>query len=98
MTILTGSAAPQFVNVTAVVKADQSNIVAAVSPNPVPAGEGVLIYGRLKGPNSGERTIRLYHHLVGSGRGYARIGTTTTDPLDSGTVSGTPSRMISLLP
>src|SRR5262249_46207928 len=35
VTILNGSAAPQFLNVTATVKVDQSNISAVVSPNPV---------------------------------------------------------------
>ena len=51
----------------------------AATPNPVIAGEGVLIYGQLKGPNSGGQTIRLYHHVVGSGQGYTPVGTTTTD-------------------
>jgi hypothetical protein len=35
VTILTGSAAPQFINVTATVKVDQSNVTASVSPSPV---------------------------------------------------------------
>lgn len=48
------------------------------APDPVLAGGGVLIYGQLNGsPNAGQ-TIILYHHIAGSGRGYTRIGTTTT--------------------
>jgi hypothetical protein len=55
------------------------HLTIAATPNPVPAGEGVLIYGRLEGPNNAGQTIVLYHHLVGSGLGYTRVGTTTTD-------------------
>jgi len=48
-------------------------------PNPINAGEGVLIYGELNaGPVAGQ-TIILYHHLAGSGRGYTKVGQTTTD-------------------
>jgi hypothetical protein len=47
-------------------------------PNPIIAGEGVLIYGRLQGPGAGGQTIRLFHHLAGGRRGYSLIGTTTT--------------------
>jgi hypothetical protein len=56
------------------------HLTIAASPNPVSAGEGVLIYGRLLGADSAGQTIRLYHHLVGSGRGYSLVGTTTTNP------------------
>jgi hypothetical protein len=35
VTILAGAAAPQYINVTAVVTIDQSNVTAAVTPNPV---------------------------------------------------------------
>jgi hypothetical protein len=35
VSILSGSAAPQFVNVTATVKMDQSSVTASISPNPV---------------------------------------------------------------
>ena len=49
-------------------------------PNPLPvAGDGVFIYGYLHaGPVGGQRIV-LYHHLAGSGRGYTRVGVTTTD-------------------
>jgi hypothetical protein len=32
-------------------------------PNSIIAGEGVLIYGRLRGPGHGDQVIRLYHRL-----------------------------------
>jgi len=51
----------------------------AASPNPIIAGEGVLIYGQLKGPDNAGQLVRLYHHVADSGRGYTLIGTTTTD-------------------
>jgi hypothetical protein len=55
------------------------HLTIAASPNPVLAGEGVIIYGRLLGQDSGGQTIRLYHHLNGSGNGYSLVGSTTTD-------------------
>ncbi len=48
-------------------------------PNPIDAGEGVLIYGHLNVPPVGGQTIVLYHHLAGSGLGYTHVGQTTTD-------------------
>jgi hypothetical protein len=55
------------------------HLTIAAVPNPILAGEGVLIYGRLLGEDSAGQTIRLYHRLDGSGRGYSLIGGTTTD-------------------
>jgi hypothetical protein len=55
------------------------HLTIAAAPNPVAAGEGVLIYGRLEGSEVGGQTIQLYHHLIGSGRGFTLVGTTTTD-------------------
>lgn len=48
-------------------------------PNPIDAGEGVFIYGHLNVVPVGGQTIILYHHLAGSGRGYTKVGRTTTD-------------------
>ena len=48
-------------------------------PNPIDAGEGVFIYGHLNLGPVARQTIVLYHHLAGSGRGYTRVGVTTTD-------------------
>lgn len=48
------------------------------APNPVLAGQGVLIYGQLNvAPISGQ-TVILYHHVADSNRGYTRVGQTTT--------------------
>jgi hypothetical protein len=49
------------------------------TPNPIIAGEGVLIYGQLKGTDIAGKSIVLYHHINDSGQGYTQIGTTTTD-------------------
>jgi hypothetical protein len=55
------------------------HLTIAAVPREIIAGEGVVIYGRLLGPDSGGQTIRLYHHLDGSGRGFALVGTRKTD-------------------
>lgn len=49
-------------------------------PNPVIAGEGVLVNGRLFGSGNGDQQITLYHHVSGSHTGYTRVAVTTTDP------------------
>jgi hypothetical protein len=56
-----------------------NNLTINVSPNPIIAGEGVLIYGRLQGLNSGGQRILLYRHLGGQ-PGYVPVGATTTFP------------------
>ncbi|PZS10231.1 MAG: hypothetical protein DLM64_09010, partial [Solirubrobacterales bacterium] len=51
-----------------------------VFPNPILAGESVVIYGQLNhAPVSGE-TIVLYHHIAGSHTGFTKVGQTTTGP------------------
>ncbi len=49
------------------------------TPNPILAGGGVLIYGKLNVAPIGGQTIVLYHHLAGSHRGFTRVAQTTTD-------------------
>ncbi len=44
------------------------------TPNPIIAGEGVLIYGQLKGTDIAGQTIVLYHHVNDSGKRLQRIG------------------------
>jgi hypothetical protein len=51
----------------------------SATPNPIIAGEGVLIYGQLKGTDIAGKSIVLFHHISDSGQGYTRIGQTTTD-------------------
>jgi hypothetical protein len=65
----TVSAAPQH----------NQGLTIAATPNPVIAGDGVLIYGRLLGPGSGDQTIRLYHHIIGRRQGYGPVAVTHTD-------------------
>jgi hypothetical protein len=55
------------------------HLTIAAVPNPILAGEGVLIYGRLLGVSQGNQRIVLYHHLGGSDRGFTVIGATRTD-------------------
>jgi hypothetical protein len=47
-------------------------------PDPIQAGDGVFIYGYLRGSPVAGQTIVLYHHLAGR-PGYTRIGRTTTN-------------------
>jgi hypothetical protein len=55
------------------------HLTIAVVPNPILAGQGVLIFGRLFGDGHAGQAIRLYHHLDGAGRGYSLIGAATTN-------------------
>jgi hypothetical protein len=50
-----------------------------VTPKPIIAGEGVLIYGQLDSNPVAGQTIVLYHRLAGTHFGFTRIGETTTD-------------------
>jgi len=50
----------------------------AAAPNPILAGEGVLIYGQLKDSSPGGQTILLYHRVNPRER-FTLIGRTTTD-------------------
>lgn len=77
LTVLGSIAAPGLAS--AAPRHNHHLTIAAV-PNPIVAGEGVVIYGRLFGANNADRPIRLYHHLNGSGEGFTLIGKTMTDP------------------
>ncbi len=48
------------------------------TPNPIVSGQGVLIYGQLKGSPVAGQPIVLYHR-VGLARHFSVIGHTTTD-------------------
>ena len=70
------------VGVTATVNAAprrDNGLTITATPNPINAGDGVLIDGQLSGPNNAGQTIVLYHHLAESHRGYTRVGATKTD-------------------
>ncbi len=49
-------------------------------PHHIIAGEAVLIFGQLKGPDHGNQVIRLYHR-INPNPGFSLIGTTTTNSL-----------------
>lgn len=51
-----------------------------VAPNPILAGEEVLIYGRLDGPRHAGQPVRLYHRINPAPR-FSLIGTTRTNAL-----------------
>ena len=50
----------------------------AATPNPVPAGGGVLIYGQLSGSNISGQQIRLYHRINPASH-YTLVSTTNTN-------------------
>ncbi len=50
----------------------------AATPNPINSGDGVLIYGRLKGSPVSGQAIYLYHHLARV-PGFTLVGHTTTN-------------------
>jgi hypothetical protein len=50
----------------------------AATPNPIPSGEGVLIYGQLKGSDVANQTIDLYHRLALQPN-YTLVSTTKTN-------------------
>lgn len=49
------------------------------APNPIVAGQGVLIYGQLNSPNPGGQTIYLYHRIPPQQQ-FSIISETTTQP------------------
>jgi hypothetical protein len=50
-------------------------------PHRIVSGEGVLIYGQLKGTGDAGKTIVLFHHVIGSHQGYVKIGQTLTNSI-----------------
>ncbi|MBV9309329.1 MAG: hypothetical protein JOZ73_00765 [Solirubrobacterales bacterium] len=48
-------------------------------PNPINAGDGVLIYGQLSGPHRANRSIRLFQRLTVPGQHYQLVGRAKTD-------------------
>jgi len=48
------------------------------TPNPILAGEGVLIYGQLRGTDVANKPVVLYHRVAGAPR-FTLVGVTRTD-------------------
>ena len=55
------------------------HLTIAATPNPIAAGDGVLVYGQLRGSDISGQAVTLYQHVIGSGRGYTAAGTATTN-------------------
>ncbi|HWB82750.1 MAG TPA: hypothetical protein VG675_01335 [Bryobacteraceae bacterium] len=91
VTILSGSAAPQFINVTANVRIDQSNVVASIAPNPVYESNGQYSFAVQLAETGGAATqlkaLRIngtdYSQYIQSWFGTNEIGagSTVTAPL-----------------
>jgi hypothetical protein len=56
------------------------HLTIAAVPNPIPAGEGVLIFGYLTPAPASPQTIVLFHHIAGSHSGFTPVQTTKTGP------------------
>jgi hypothetical protein len=56
-----------------------SELTINATPNPILAGEGVLIYGQLNVPPVAGQKIVLYHHVTDSRQGYTQVGRTMTN-------------------
>jgi hypothetical protein len=78
-TLVTTLAAFAVTSVASAAPGHNRGLTINAIPNPIDAGEGVIIYGHLNVAPVGDQTIILYHHLAGSGRGYTKVGQTTTD-------------------
>jgi hypothetical protein len=78
-TLVTTLAAVAVASVASAAPGHNRGLTINAIPNPIDAGEGVFIYGHLNVGPVGDQTIVLYHHLAGSGRGYTKVGQTTTD-------------------
>jgi len=55
------------------------HLTIAATPNPIAAGDGVLVYGQLRGSDISGQAITLYQHAIESSHGYTVVGTTTTN-------------------
>jgi hypothetical protein len=71
-----------FVSVPAIASAHgprhNRGLTIAATPNPITAGDSVLIYGRLKGPDPANQWVYLYHK-VNPAHGFSFIGRRKTD-------------------
>ena len=77
-TLVTTLAAGAVTSIASAAPAHNRGLTINAVPNPIDAGDGVLIYGQLNATPVGGQTIVLYHHVAGSFRGYTKVGQTTT--------------------
>jgi hypothetical protein len=77
-TLVTTLTAGAVTSIASAAPAHNRGLTINAVPNPIDAGDGVLIYGQLNATPVGGQTIVLYHHVAGSFRGYTKVGQTTT--------------------
>jgi hypothetical protein len=76
VTAMVVAAAPSIVSA----RPDHNNgLTINAAPNPILAGESVLVYGQLNAPPVADQTIIIYHHVAGGKPGYSHVARTTTD-------------------
>jgi len=80
LAVLMSALAFAFVPASALAHGPRHNhgVTIAATPNPITAGEGVLIYGKLEGADPGNQAIYLYHR-VNPAPGFTLISKTTTN-------------------
>ena len=75
LAVLVAVAAP---NIASAAPHHNRGLTINATPNPIIAGEGVLIYGQLRGGDVAGQPVKLYHRINPSTQ-FSLIGKTTTD-------------------
>ena len=75
LAVLVAVAAP---NIASAAPHHNRGLTINATPNPIIAGEGVLIYGQLRGGDVAGQPVKLYHRINPSPQ-FSLIGKTTTD-------------------
>lgn len=78
-TLVTTLAAVPITSVATAAPGHDRGLTVNAIPNPIDAGQGVFIYGRLNVAPVGGQTIILFHHMAGTNFGYTKVGQTKTD-------------------
>jgi hypothetical protein len=79
LSALTAVAAMAVPGTAAAAPVHNHGLTIAASPNPITAGEGVLIYGQLKGANVADKRVVLYHRIDPASH-FTVISVTRTNP------------------
>ena len=78
LAVLLGAVALGVTSVANAAPRHIKGLTISAAPNPILAGQGVIIYGQLQGTGTAGQTIYLYHRVVPAAR-FSLIGHTTTD-------------------
>ena len=78
ITALTAAAAMAVPGAASAHPIHNAGLTIEASPNPITAGEGVLIYGQLKGADVADKPVVLYHR-IDPASGFTEIGVTHTN-------------------